>query len=283
MIRREPNAAIVRFREVISRPDEEIDLAEAALLIAKTAYAELDISRYLARIDQLARELSARLPETSSHSERVLALNHYLFEEQGFSPNLENYYDVRNSFLNDVLERRLGIPITLSILYIEVGRRIGLPLHGVSFPGHFLVKCKAKEGALILDPYSGGVSLSLRDLQQRLRQARGGEVSRAVVASMLVSAKKKEILARVLRNLKAVYLEQRDRDRAVSLMEWIVSVAPDDASGVRERGLLYLELECFRAALEDLGRYMLMAPEADDIDQIRHHVVELRKTVSRLN
>lgn len=283
MVLRDPDAAIVRFREVINRPDEDIDLAEAALLIAKTAYAELDISRYLSRIDQLARDLSTRLPEPSSDSERILALNRYLFEELGFSPNLENYYDVRNSFLNDVLDRRLGIPITLCILYIEVGRRIGLRLRGVSFPGHFLVKCQGEEGAVILDPYSGGASLSLEDLQQRLREARAGKASRAVVASLLVPARKKEILARVLRNLKAVYLERRDRDRAVSLMEWIISLAPDDASGVRERGLLYLELECFRAALEDLQRYLAMAPEADDIDQIRHHVVELRKTVSRLN
>jgi regulator of sirC expression with transglutaminase-like and TPR domain len=283
MIAREPSAAAARFREVIGRPDDEIDLAEAALLIAKSAYPDLDVGRYLARIDRLAQGLSERLSRTSTDAERILALNHYLFEEHGFAPNPENYYDVRNSFLNEVLERRLGIPITLSILYIEVGRRIGLSLQGVSFPGHFLVKCRVKDVAVILDPYSGGVSLSVQDLQQRLRAARAGDVSRAIVAGMLVPAKKKEILARVLRNLKAIYLEQRDRDRALSAMEWIVSIAPDDASGVRERGLLYFELECFRAALEDLERYLVLAPEAGDVDEIRHHVVELRKTVSRLN
>src|SRR4249920_3565506 len=124
MIAREPSAAAARFREVIDRPDQEIDLAEAALLIAKSAYPDLDIGRYLSQIDRLAQGLSERLPQTSTDTERILALNRYLFEEHGFAPNLENYYDVRNSFLNEVLERRLGIPITLSILYIEVGCRI---------------------------------------------------------------------------------------------------------------------------------------------------------------
>lgn len=164
----EPSANTVSFREAINRPDEEIDLARAALLIAKNAYQDLDVARYLARIDHLAEELSAGLAAAAGDNERILALNRYLFEEQGFAPNLENYFDPRNSFLNEVLERRVGIPISLSIVYIEVGRRIGLPLQGVSFPGHFLVKCDLKEGLIILDPFCGGMSLGLNDLQQRL-------------------------------------------------------------------------------------------------------------------
>jgi regulator of sirC expression with transglutaminase-like and TPR domain len=283
MIVSEPSAATVRFRELIDLPDEEIDLAEAALLIAKHADQGLDVERYLARIDQLAKQLSARLPQRSSDTERILSLNRFLFEDQRFGPNREDYYDLRNSFLNQVLERRLGIPISLSILYMEVGRRIGLQLQGVSFPGHFLVKCKLSEGTVILDPYCGGISLSLHDLQHRLREARGGEVSSAIVAGMLVSADKKEILARMLCNLKAIYLEKRDHVHALSVMEWIIALAPADASQVRDRGLTYLQLECFRAALEDLQRYLVLAPGADDVDEIRHRVVELRHTTARLN
>jgi len=277
------SSATVRFRELIGRPDERIDLAEAALLIAKNADQDLDVGRYLARIDQLADALCARLRDPSSDAERILALNRFLFEEQGFGPNLENYYDLRNSFLNQVLERRVGIPISLSIVYMEVGRRIGLELQGVCFPGHFLVKCKLSEGTVILDPYGRGLSLSLHDLQQRLRTARGGEVSRAIVAGMLVSASKKEILARVLRNLKAIYLEKRDHDHALSAMEWLIALSPTDAGQVRERGLLYLQLECFRAAQEDLQQYLTLAPGADDADEIRHHVLQLRQTTARLN
>lgn len=279
----ELSSATVRFRELIDRPDEQIDLAEAALLIAKNANQKLDVGRYLARIDQLADALFARLPSPSSDAERILALNRFLFEEQGFGPNLEDYYDLRNSFLNEVLERRVGIPISLSVVYMEVGRRIGLELRGVSFPGHFLVKCKLSEGTVILDPYGRGISLNLQDLQQRLRGARGGEVSRAIVAGMLVSANKKEILGRMLHNLKAIYLERRDHDHALSVMEWLIALGPTDAAQVRERGLLYLQLECFRAALDDLQQYLTLAPGADDADEIRHRVSHLRQTAARLN
>ena len=279
----EPDAATVRFQALIDRPDDEIDLAEGALLIAKKAYPDLDIGAYLSRIDRLAHAVSERLPPAASETDRILALNRYLFEELGFGPNVEDYYDQRNSFLNDVLERRVGIPISLSVLYIEVGRRVGLPLQGVSFPGHFLVKCKLEQGVVILDPYGSGTSLSLQDLQQRLRATRGGEVSRAIVAAMLVAADKKQILARMLRNLKAIYVEQGDHNRALSVMDWIVSVVPGDATEVRDRGLLYLQLEGFRAALRDLERYLALAPSADDAQQIRGHVVELRQTVARLN
>ncbi len=272
-----------RFRELIKRPDEAVDLAEAALLIAKSAYPDLDVGRYLARIEALAREMRARVPEDSTEADLISALNRFLFEEQGFGPNVDDYYDPRNSYLNEVLDRREGIPISLSILYMEVGRRVGLPLQGVSFPGHFLVKCKLAEGMVILDPYCGGISLSLQDLQHRLREARGGEVSRAIVAGMLVSASKKDILARMLRNLKAIYLEQKDYARALSIIDWIVVLLPGEAGEVRDRGLAYLKLECFRAALEDLERYLQMAPAAEDLDEIRGHVVGLRRSTARLN
>jgi regulator of sirC expression with transglutaminase-like and TPR domain len=270
-----------RFRDLIKRPDEAVDLAEAALLIAQSAYQDLDVGRYLARIEELARDMRARVPEDSTEADLISALNRFLFEEQGFGPNVDDYYDPRNSYLNEVLDRRVGIPISLSILYMEVGRRVGLPLQGVSFPGHFLVKCKLAEGLVILDPYCGGISLSLQDLQHRLREARGGE--RAIVAGMLVSASKKDILARMLRNLKAIYLEQKDYARALSIIDWIVVLLPAEAGEVRDRGLTYLKLECFRAALEDLERYLQMAPAADDLDEIRGHVVGLRRSTARLN
>jgi len=271
------------FRRMLDRPEEEIDLAEAALLIAKNAYRDLDVPGYLARIGELAGKLSAQLPEDGTESSRIVALNRFLFEDQGFAPSVENYYDPRNSFLNEVLERRVGIPLSLSILYIEVGRRIGLPLQGISFPGHFLVKCTLKEGVVIIDPYCGGITLSLQDLQQRLRETRGGEVSRAIVAAMLVAANKREILARMLRNLKGIYLDQRDYVRALSAIDWIIAVTPGDATEVRDRGLIYVKLECFRAALEDLEHYMQKAPNATDMDEIRSHVVELRMSAARLN
>ncbi len=276
-------AARARFRQIVQRADEDIDLAEAALLIAKTAYHDLDVERYLARINELARGLRARVPEDAQPDDLIVALNRFLFEEEGFAPNLEDYYDPRNSFLNDVLERRVGIPISLSVLYMVVGWRAGLPLQGVSFPGHFLVKCTLEQGMVILDPYCGGISLSLQELQQRLREARGGEVSRAIVAGLLVSASKKDILARMLRNLKAIYLERQQHARALPVIDWLLALRPGEAVEMRDRGLTYLKLECFRAALEDLEHYLEMTPAAPDLDEIRGCVLELRRSAARLN
>jgi regulator of sirC expression with transglutaminase-like and TPR domain len=283
MISREPTAAAARFRDLINRPEDEIDLAEAALLIAKGVNDALDIDAYLSQIEGLARQLQQRLSESVGEAERILALNRFLFDEQGFAPNVDNYYDPRNSFLNEVLERRVGIPISLSILYIEIGRRVGLPLRGVSFPGHFLVKCKVNDGVVVLDPYCRGVSLSLNDLQQRLREVQGGEVSRAIIAGMLVSANKKEILARVLRNLKTIYVQREEYAQALAVMEWIITLAPADAAEVRDRGLLFARLECPRAAVEDLERYLELTPDAEDAHELRGRVVELRRAAARLN
>src|SRR5882672_1206516 len=163
-----------RWNEIVTGPEEDIGLAEAALLIAAPEYPGLDIPAYLARLSEMAATLKRRLREDISPTETPIALNRYLFDELGFGGNTGDYYDPRNSFLNEVLDRRLGIPITLSLVHIEVGRRIGLALHGVSFPGHFLVKCITRNGAVVLDPYAHGASLSLEDLQERLKVLRGG-------------------------------------------------------------------------------------------------------------
>lgn len=272
-----------RLQQVVSGPEEAIDLAEAALLIATHAYPDLDVARHLARIEELAKALASRIQPVSGPSQRILALNEYLFAELGFAPNEEDYYDPRNSCLNAVLDRRVGIPITLSLLYMEVGGRIGLPLHGVSFPGHFLVKCALPEGTVVLDPYCGGTSLAVEDLQKRLREARGGEVSRAVVAGMLGAAGKKEIILRLLRNLKAVYLRSQQFDRALPILDWIIATVPDQPLELRDRGMIYQELECSRTALADFERYLELSPDGDDRDEIRRRIVELQRQSARLN
>jgi regulator of sirC expression with transglutaminase-like and TPR domain len=272
-----------RLHEIVSGPDEAINLAEAALLIAGHEYPDLPVSSYLARMEQLAHSLSMRVGEDATALERIAELNQFLFGDLGFAPNSEDYYDPRNSFLNEVLERRTGIPITLSVIYMELGRKIGLPLHGVSFPGHFLVKCTVPEGAVVLDPYSGGISLGLQDLQKRLRDVRGGEVSRAIVAELLVSASNKEIIVRLLRNLKAIYLRERELAKALPIMDWIVAIVPGEAPEQRDRGMIYQELECPRAALADFEAYLQRSPEWEDAGEIRERIVELRKQVAKLN
>jgi regulator of sirC expression with transglutaminase-like and TPR domain len=235
-------------------------------------------------MDRIAATLKARLRRDIAPVESIVALNRYLFEELGFRGNAREYYDPRNSFLNEVLDRKLGIPITLAIVYIEVGRHIGLALHGVSFPGHFLVKCPARDGVIVLDPYAGGASLSLEDLQQRLRALRGGAAPPADLAQrMLAAAGKKDILARMLRNLKGVYLQRRDFPRALAAADRVVTLEPRAADEYRERAGIYLELECFRAALSDFRNYLMLKPGADDADAVQSRVVELQRMAARLN
>jgi len=272
-----------RLQQVLSGPEEAIDLAEAALLIATHAYPDLDVAHHLARIEVLAKTLELRIQPDSSPSQRILALNQYMFAELGFAANEKDYYDPRNSCLNEVLDRRVGIPITLSLLYMEIGSRIGLPLEGVSFPGHFLVKCALPEGTVVLDPYAGGVLLGVADLQKRLRDVRGDEVSSAIVAGMLSAAGKKEIVLRLLRNLKAIYLRSQQFDRALPILDWIIATVPDQPPELRDRGMIYQELECSRAALADFQRYLELSPGCDDRDEIRGRIVELQHQSARLN
>jgi regulator of sirC expression with transglutaminase-like and TPR domain len=277
-------AAEARWQEIAAAPDEGIDLAEAALVIASREYPDLDIARYRARIDEIGATLRGRLPEDMSRAERILALNRYLFDELGFGGNAAEYYDARNSYLNEVLDRKLGIPITLSVVYLEIGRRIGLALHGVAFPGHFLVKCQVRDGAIVLDPYAKGSSLSLDDLCARLRSLHNGvDPEPDHIRAMLAIASNKEILARILRNLKGIYLEHREFTKAVAAMDRLVALAPRAADEYRDRGRVYLELECFRAALADFRSYLVLKPDAEDAGLVQRKAAELEQIASRLN
>jgi len=273
-----------RWQEIAAGPDDRINLAEAALVFAGAEYPELDVAGYVARIDEMAAKLRGRLREDMAPAERILALNRYLFGELGFSGNAAEYYDPRNSYLNEVLDRRLGIPITLSVVYLAVGRRIGLPLHGVVFPGHFLVKCVVRDGAIVLDPYGKGASLSLDELCARLRVLRNGiESDPNQIRMMLAVASNKEILARMLHNLKGIYLQRKEFAKAVAAIDRIIALAPQAADEYRDRGRLYLELECFRAALADFRSYLLLKPDAEDAIIVQQKTVELQRIAARLN
>jgi regulator of sirC expression with transglutaminase-like and TPR domain len=277
-------SAAQRWQRIVETPEERVNVAEAALVIATEEYPDLDIDGCLARLDEMAATLRRRLRPDIGVTDTLLALNHYLFGELGFSGNGADYYDPRNSFLNEVIERRLGIPITLSIVYIEVGRRIGLPLHGVSFPGHFLVKCTVRDGAIVLDPFAGGVSLGLDELGKRLTMLHGDvEPEPEAVRNLLVAAGSGEILGRLLRNLKAIYLHQGALTKALTAVDRMIALAPQAAGEYRDRGRIYLDLECFRAALEDFRQYLRLQPRAADAAEIKKKVAELQHVAARLN
>ena len=278
------NAPAQRWERLATARAEDVSLAEGALLIAAEEYEGLDVDGYLGRIDEMGAALRRRLRSDISITEALIALNRYVFDELGFSGNSDDYYDPRNSYLNEVIERRLGIPITLAVLYIEIGRRIGLTLHGVSFPTHFLVKCVLREGAIILDPYARGVSLGVDALQKRLAGgARDVEIDPALVASLLAPAPPKEIFARMLRNLRAIHVEKGEHLKGLSASNRILALLPDCADEYRERGELYARLECFRAAVTDFRHYLELNPQARDSNHIARRTAELEPLAARLN
>jgi regulator of sirC expression with transglutaminase-like and TPR domain len=277
------------FAELMAREEPAIDLARACLLIAKDAYPGLDVDGYLGEIERLAARLRGRLPDADGAEERIAALNEFLFAELGYSGNAENYYDPRNSYLNEVLDRRTGIPLTLSVLYMEIGRRVGLPIEGVSFPGHFLVRLRLRGSLLVLDPFSGGEAQSEADLRARLRRVipvgSTGPVplEELPLEQFLEPAGKRQILARLLRNLKGIYREADKPERLLDVLNRMLMLAPEAHGELRERGLLYQRLECYRAALKDLTDYAALEPDAADAEEVRASLVQLSAICARLN
>lgn len=277
------------FEKVLACDDIRIDLAHACLLIAQDAYPDLQVDRYLGDIERMAMRLRGLMPQTSAPEERVAVLNQFLFEDLGFRGNTEEYYDPRNSYLNDVIDRKIGIPISLSVIYMAVGRRVGLPLEGISFPGHFLVRLRMRAGVLVLDPFAGGAPQSEADLRERLQRVIPAgatdnvPISELPLDQFIEAASNRQILARVLRNLKAIYRETDKPERMLEVLNRMLLVAPDSTADLRERGIVYQRLECFRAALKDLSDYVEREPEAPDMDDVRTRLVEVSARCARLN
>ena len=270
-----------RFTALVSGPEAELDLAEAALLIAQEEQPNLDVAHYLQRLDQLADAVRAKLPESPTAQDRIQALNSHLFFEEGLRGNAGEYYDPRNSFLNEVLERKTGIPISLSVLYMEVGRRLGLSLAGVGFPGHFLVKYVGPDEEQILDPFTGGTTVTEEQLAAKLKSMYGdNNPFLAQIPQLLTPATKKEILIRMLRNLKGVYLQKGDFTRALSVIDRILLLAPDVAVEVRDRGAVQQRLGRMQGAVRDFKKYLQLAPNAEDAANIR---ALIQRSVAQLN
>jgi regulator of sirC expression with transglutaminase-like and TPR domain len=262
------------FRRAVEAPENTLDLGSAALAIAQPEYPQLDTSAYLARIDELAIEVTKHLTSDESGSRRsIAALNYVLFRKCGFRGNRDDYFDAKNSFLNEVIERRTGIPITLSVLYMEVAQRIGLPLLGVGFPGHFLVKYLDPREEIIIDPFNGGDIKTTESLRQLLAQLYGETA--ALTPELLDPVTKKQILRRMLNNLKFIYLRRRDLVKALTALDRMMIAEPNIAEDLRERGQIYLALEYFPLAKADFEGYLRLAPDAPDAGKVRELLVDL--------
>jgi regulator of sirC expression with transglutaminase-like and TPR domain len=273
------NEARSEFARLAAR--EPVALAHGALLIAKEEYPELDVNRYLDQLAVLAREAEPMVSSGVDTVEHVQLLSDFLFNRKGFEGNREQFSDPRNSFLNEVLDRRLGIPITLSLVYIEVGRRLGLNLYGVSFPAHFLVKAVDERGELIIDPFNAGTILELDEIRARLIQIYGQPVE--VHPAMLKAVGSRHVLVRMLRNLRNIYVNGADWTRALAALDRILLLDPRSTEELLERAGLYERLECFGPALEDFQSFLSLAPEHLAAESAREAVVRLMRKVARIN
>ena len=260
---------------------ESIDLVRAALAVAREEYPELDEGLYLRLLDRLAEGVQTGLPAGATPERRVGRINTHLFHELGFCGNHNDYYDPRNSFLNEVLDRRTGIPLTLCIVYMEVGRRCGLNVEGVGFPGHFLCKVRLAEGELVVDPFHRGQLLGLDELKRRLASAVGDQVK--FDPRLLRAAKPREILVRMLQNLRSVYHGRNDIPRALSAVDRLLLLAPDNVRGLRERAQLYEQLGGSSAAAADLEKVLYLEPNASDALVLRARLRRLKDTSHFLN
>jgi regulator of sirC expression with transglutaminase-like and TPR domain len=267
------------FATLAALPDDRIDVLTGALLIAKDEFPSLDIAHEKHRIDEIAEPLG-RLGDLDAADQAAL-LSERLFGDCGFRGNADDYYDPRNSYLNAVLDRRLGIPITLSLVYTEVARRAGVPASGVGFPGHFLVRIETDSGEpLMIDPFGNGRVVGRGTLESLLER---GPTNKRTSRALLAPATPRTVLARMLGNLKGVYAARGELSRLLVVTSRLLELSPDSATDVRDRGLIAMRLGSPRVAEADLARYLTLEPEASDVAEIRRIVGRLREQTTAFN
>jgi regulator of sirC expression with transglutaminase-like and TPR domain len=274
------DTALEAFAQEVDRPEPQINLTRAVLLMGLFAYPDIDVPAYEAKLDDLAESASRTLSNTTAH-----ALARYLFVQLGFQGNEANYLDPRNSYLNEVLERRLGIPISLSVLYVEVARRIGLDAYGVGLPGHFIVCVtetrNGKPETVFLDPFHGGEPMTQEDCQARVASLTNGSLPFDPAFLNPVGAR--YILTRMLNNLKNIYAGSKDYDQARHIVERLLTLNPDNLEEVRNLGIIYSALGQTRKAIQLLERYLAERPDSADATTLRQYVNTLAGSLARWN
>jgi regulator of sirC expression with transglutaminase-like and TPR domain len=263
------------FYREINQPDDQMDLAKAALYIAQEEYPDLDAEEYMNALDVMADEVEERLPAERYPLRIIQTLNQYFYDDLGYIGNTSDYYDPRNSFLNEVIERRTGIPITLSLVYLEVSRRLDFPMVGINMPGHFLIRPSFEEAGIFVDAFNRGEILFQQDCEARLAQMYGRPVQ--MQSSFITSVSPRQILVRMLRNLKFIYLNRSELPKAQAAVERILLLFPDAPIEIRDRGLIYYQLGDEPQAAQDLEIYLAMLPNAEDAPVIRRLLEQLSR------
>jgi regulator of sirC expression with transglutaminase-like and TPR domain len=269
------------FSELAALDEEAFPLDRAALVMALDEYPELDLQEYLRRLDTLAAQAEVLAGEDRTPVNIIESINEILFVQEGLRGNSEDYYDPRNSYLNDVLDRKLGIPISLSVIYIEVARRIDFKIEGVGFPGHFLVKHVSNNRDIIIDPFNLGRILTLNECQELLDRIFNGTV--LMNPSLFQPMQKRWIMTRMLYNLKGIYTQKEQYQKAISVIDKILLLNPMTPSELRDRGLLYMQTSFFAKALADLESYLATAASPEDTSYVQNHIKTLRRIVCATN
>lgn len=264
---------------VLQSPEEEIDLDQTALILASTEYPELDITEETAVLDSLAAGAARRLGDLQDPLSSVNTLSEYLFDEVGFRGNQDKYYDPRNSYLNEVLARRLGIPITLSLIYIETGRRLNLPLLGVGMPGHFVVRHRDLED-LLVDPFHGGILLTEKECAERVSQATQSEI--VWDQRYLSPISNRDFITRMVRNLKSAYFNRQDYGRTLRVIDWLLLVEPEVVQEHRDRGIVNCQIGNYVQALNDLRFYIASSSRIGDLEAIQGLIVRIEGLTKEL-
>ncbi|MEM1169087.1 MAG: transglutaminase-like domain-containing protein [Cyanobacteria bacterium P01_H01_bin.35] len=265
------------FYSEINQSDEKIDLAKAALYLALEDDREFDPDEYLNALDTMANEVQETLPETLYPLRIIKAINNYLYNDLSFAGNTIDYYDQRNSFLNQVIERRTGIPITLSLIYLEIAKRINFPMVGIGMPGHFLIRPDFEDAGIFVDAFNQGEILFPQDCQERLAQIYGQPVE--LQPQFLATVSNKQFLARMLTNLKAIYLKQNEGLKAIAAIDRTLLLFPDAVMEKRDRGVLYYQLNLWAEARQDLESYLVNFSQADDAEIIRQLLAKMSQNL----
>jgi regulator of sirC expression with transglutaminase-like and TPR domain len=266
------------FYYEVDRQDESINLAKAALTFAQTEYPALDIDRYLKRLDLMADTVKIKLPQEQYPLKIIKTINSYLFEDLGYRGNAENYYNPANSFLNDVIDSRKGIPISLSVVYLEIAKRIDFPMVGIGMPGHFLIRPEFENAEIFIDTFEKGEILFKQDCEERLSNIYQHVYQHPVELKpyFLEPVSNRQILARMLTNLKFIYINTQELNKALRITEGILMLFPNNPREIRDRGLIYFQMGQWQQAADNLELYLAIAPDADDAVTIRELLGELK-------
>ncbi len=256
------------FGELTRMPEAAIDLGLGALLIAGIEHPDLDVTREVGRLDALAERVG---------SGDVHRLRRFLFEDEGFAGNADDYYDPRNSCLNDVLDRRLGIPITLCVLAIEVGRRVGLVVHGVGLPGHFMASAEG----ILFDPFNAGAAVSRAEAGAVIARVLGKPVP--LEDGHFSPVPKSQILVRMLANLRGVYVERKEWAKARAVMQRLMVVDPESPGHVRDYGTMLMKEGNFARGAAEWERYLGLHPRPRDADRVKAQLTEVRRAIASMN